>query len=243
MKYDKLAMALKKPENAKQFASGFVDVFMSPAFGAISKTEVDNLVFGLLVEVGAIDSKAQIYEIARDLNVTPSKARNLLFQWQLRSMGEGNDLKSDLIESLKSVRFSKDGDFLVFGVESPLLREELRSRLKRLGVYADTSFSSEVIRISLKHFVEFLAVLLTEKEKQTVRKALVKDGLMKDKSFKAVAFRLLKGVAKKAAGEVGGELTDIFGEAIRGLVAAEVNDVTESVKNIDFSDNDLNYRS
>ena len=241
MNIEELIKPLENSDHAKLFSRKFIETFAAPAFGAISKTEVDNLVFGLLVEVGALDPKSQVYEIARDLNITPAKARNLLFQWQLRSMGDGNALKDDLIAALKSVKFAKDGDFLIFGVESPLLREELRSRLKRMGVYADASFSSEMIRLSVKHFVEFLDVFLGEAEKKAMHKALIKDNQLKDKSFKAVAFRVLKGVAKKAAGEVGAELTDLFGEAVRGLITGDADSVTESVEGIDLSDEALIY--
>lgn len=232
---------LEKVDHAKLFSRKFVEVFAAPAFGAISKTEVDNLVFALLIEVGALDPKSQVYEIARDLNVTPAKARNLLFQWQLRSVGDGTALKDDLMAALKSVRFANEGNLLIFGIESPLLREELRSRLKRMGVYADASFSSEIVRFSVKHFVEFLDVLLDKETKKAMHQALIKDGQIKDKSFKAVAFRVLKGAAKRAAGEVGGELTDLFGEAVRGLITGNPDDVKNAVDGIDLGDEALTY--
>lgn len=241
MEIEKLTKPLEKVDHAKLFSRKFVEVFAAPAFGAISKTEVDNLVFALLIEVGALDPKSQVYEIARDLNVTPAKARNLLFQWQLRSVGDGTALKDDLMAALKSVRFANEGNLLIFGIESPLLREELRSRLKRMGVYADASFSSEIVRFSVKHFVEFLDVLLDKETKKAMHQALIKDGQIKDKSFKAVAFRVLKGAAKRAAGEVGGELTDLFGEAVRGLITGNPDDVKNAVDGIDLGDEALTY--
>ena len=241
MNLEKLTKPLEKTDQAKLFSRKFLEVFAKPAFGAISKTEVDNLVFALLIEVGALDPKSQVYEIARDLNVTPAKARNLLFQWQLRSMGDGNALKDDLIAALRSVRFANEGNLLVFGIESPLLREELRSRLKRMGVYADASFSSEIVRLSVKHFVEFLDASLDKDAKKAMHRALIEDGQIKDKSFKAVAFRILKGVAKKAAGEVGDEITDLFGEAVRGLVTGDSGSVKSAVDGIDLNDKTLTY--
>ena len=236
MDINKLLTRLDDNKKEKDLFKAFVKTFATPAFGAISKTEVDNLVFGLLVKAGALDPKSQVYEIARDLNVTPAKARNLLFQWQLRRMGKGDALKDDLVAALKFVRFAKDGDLLSFGVESPLLREELRSRLKRRGVFADASFSSDIIRISVKHFVEFLDDFLGDAEKKKMHQALINDNQLKDKSFKAVAFRILNGVAKKAAGEVGVELTDLFGEAVRGLITDNADIVTKAVEGIDLND-------
>ncbi len=241
MNLNKLTKPLEKAEQAKRFSRNFVKSFASPAFGAISKSEVDNLVFELLIEAGALDPKSQAYEIARDLNVTPTKARNLLFQWQLRNLDDGSTFNNDLIAALATVRFGKDGNLLVFGIESPLLREELRSRLKRMGIYADASFSSEIVRLSVKHFVEFLDAFLDQETKKTIHEALIKDGQIKDKSFKAVAFRILKGVAKKAAGQAGDELTDLFGEAVRGLIAGDADGMKDAIDVIDLDDKTLTY--
>ncbi|MDE0156036.1 MAG: hypothetical protein OXI88_00660 [Gammaproteobacteria bacterium] len=232
MDMNKLLTPLDDNEKVKNFYQNFIKTFVTPAFGAISKTEVDNLVFGLLIDAGALDPKSQVYEIARDLNVTPAKARNLLFQWQLRSMGNGDVLKKDLIEALSSVRFVKDGDLLSFGVESPLLREELRSRLKHLQIYADASFSSEIIRISVDHFVEFLDDFLGDIGKKKIQQALIKDNQIEDNSYKAAACRILKGIAEKAAGEAGGELTDLLGKAVSGLVEDNAVSVIEIYKRV-----------
>jgi len=43
-------------------------------------------VFGLLVEAKVIDPHGSIFRMARALNVTPTKAKGLLFQHQLRTM-------------------------------------------------------------------------------------------------------------------------------------------------------------
>jgi hypothetical protein len=241
MDLEKLTKPFETADQARRFSRRFVEAFATPAFGAISKTEIDNLVFALLVDVGALEPNAQVYEIARDLNVTPAKARNLLFQWQLRSMGDGAALKDDLMTALTSVRFANEGNLLVFGIESPLLREELRSRLKRMGVYADASFSSEMVRLSVKHFVDFLDVFLDKETKESTHRALIRDGQVTDKSFKAVAFRILKGIAKKAAGEVGDEVTDLFGDAVRGFMTGNADGVKDVIGGLDLDDATLTY--
>ena len=234
MKLEELTKPLENGDRAIQFSIGFVNGFAKPAFGAISKSEVDNLVFSLLIEAGALDPKSQAFEIARDLNVTPAKARNLLFQWQLRNLDGGSALKDDLAAALGTVRFAKDGNHLAFGIESPLLREELRSRLKHMGVYADTSFSAEIVRLPATHFVEFLDSFLDVKAKKAMHQALIDDGQIKDKSFKAAAFRLMKGVTRRVAGEAGDELAEIFGAAVRGLVSGDADSVKIAVENIDI---------
>ena len=236
-----LTKHLDKPHNATLFARKFLEGFATPAFGAISKTEVDNLVFALLVEIGSLDPNSQIYEIARDLNVTPSKARNLLFQWQLRNVADADALKDDLVAALRSVRYTKERDLLAFGIESPILREELRSRLKRMGIYADASFSSEIVRLSVKHFVDFLDALLDEPTKKAMQEKLTKDGHLTDKTFKGVAFRILKGIATKAIGQAGGEIAEEFGDAAKGLITGAADLVQNAIGDRDLSGETLDY--
>ena len=214
MNNKKLLEPLEDEKKARDFAEGFIKSFTSPAFGAISKTEVDNLVFDLLIKAGALKPKSQIYEIARDLNVTPAKARNLLFQWQLRSMDNEDELNKALKTALTSARFTSNSGSLVFGVESPLVREELRSRLKSKGVFPDSSFSSEIIKVSVEHFVEFLDDLVGETEKEKIRHALIKDKQLEDDKFKPVVIRAIKDLGKKAIGQGSTDLIEMSIKAI-----------------------------
>ena len=76
---------ISNPANAEKFTGAFITAYMSPAFGARSKTEIDLLVFSCLIEAGVINPEAPEYDIARALNITPARVRNLIFNWQLRS--------------------------------------------------------------------------------------------------------------------------------------------------------------
>ena len=55
--------------------------------------------------------------------------------------------------ALKKTRFSKDGTLLTFGIESPLLKEEVTARLKRKGIFADAAFSRELVKLPVEAFV------------------------------------------------------------------------------------------
>ena len=157
-----------------------------------------------------------MYEIARLLNITPTKARNLLFQWQLRNSSDAQKLEERLREALQEVKFGKEGKYIVFGIESPIVREELRFRLKKLGIYADASFSSEIVRLSVEHFVEFLDGFLDEETKDKMHKALIRGGHVKDTSFKAATIRAIKGLAVKAIGPAGDELVGFVQQLFAG---------------------------
>ena len=208
---------LKDAGVAAKFGSSFAEQYLAPAFGSRSKSEIDLLVFGCLIEAGAIDPRAPVYETARALNITPARVRGLLFNWQLRSTSATTDLRTELISALQKTRFAKDGTLMSFGVESPLLREEVRARLKRRGVFADASFSQELLRLPVEAFVEFLDDLVDETTKKKLQKIMVKDKQLPDHSFKAITIGILTKLGEKAAGKAGEELA---GTLVKG--AAEV---------------------
>jgi len=183
--------ALSKTASAAKFTSVFISAYTSPAFGARSKSEIDLLVFSCLIDAGAIDPQAPEYDIARALNITPARVRNLILNWQLRSIPTQGDLRGAIVEALKKTRFRNDGKLLTFGVESPLLKEEIIARLKSRGVFPDASFSKELVKLPADAFVEFLDEIVDNETKRQVRATLVKDKQIPDTSFKALATGVL----------------------------------------------------
>ena len=167
---------LAKPANAAKFTAAFIAAYASPAFGAHSKSEIDLLVFSCLIEAGAIDPEAPEYDIARALNITPARVCTLILNWQLRSMPAQSDLRAAIIEALKKTRFSNDGKLLTFGVESPLLKEEITARLKRKGVFPDASFSKELVKLPADAFVEFLDEIVDDETKKQGRRERSREG-------------------------------------------------------------------
>ena len=115
-----------------------------------------------------------------------------------------NALRGAIVEALKKTRFSSDGKLLTFGVESPLLKEEIIARLKRKGVFPDASFSKELVKLPVDAFVEFLDEIVDDETKKQVKATLVKDKQLPNTSFKALATGVLVNLGKKAAGEAGG---------------------------------------
>lgn len=237
--------ALGKSENAAKFSAAFVAGYLSPAFGTRSKSEIDLLVFSCLVEAGAIDPDAPIYDLSRALNVTPTRVRNLILNWQLRSRPQHGDMRDDIVAALRKTRFSGDGKSITFGVESPLLKEEITARLKRKGVFSDASFSKELVKLPIDSFVEFLDELVDDKTKEQVKNTLVKDKQRPDRSFKALATGVLGKLGERVAGKVGkdlaGEVVDSVGKlaadkAVGFLMGLLKGDAKGAIKGITKDD-------
>jgi hypothetical protein len=239
---------LSKPNIALKFVGSFLDGYLSPAFGARSKSEIDLLIFSCLIEAKAIDPDGPIFDIARSLNIAPSRARGLVLNWQLRSTSAPSDLRQTFGNALKRTRFSKDGTLLTFGVENPLLKEEIIASLKRKGFFADSSFSKDIIKLPVEGLVEFLDEILDDATKDQVRTALVKDKQLPDKSFKALATGVLAKLGEKVAGEVGKEIAgDLVGKVAKpaaekavgflsGLLSGNTRAATKDISKDDYMD-------
>lgn len=161
---------------AASFARGFLKAILVPALGVLPKTEIDLLVFSLLVEAGGIDPNGPIFTIARMLNITPAKARSLIFQYQLRHVGEA-DTDRAVLTTLAKARYWKEGSNLAFGVESPLVRAAITARMRERGVFADISLSGDILKVSPDQFGEVLAALLPGELAKALAKKLKKQGV------------------------------------------------------------------
>lgn len=177
-----------------------------------------------------------MFDVARALNIT----RNLVLNWQLRANSAPTDLRQAFAKAIKKTRFSKDGTLLSFGVENPLLKEEIMASLKRKGFFADTSFSREIMRLPVEALVEFLDEIVDDKTKQEVHSALVKGKQLPDTSFKAVAIGVLSKLGAKVAGKAGeaaiGEVgkaakpfTDKAIEFLSGMLHGDIKAATKGI--------------
>lgn len=197
---------LKNPESAKKFTTYFIEGYLNPAFGARSKPEIDLLVLGALIEADALDPAGPIYDLARALNITPTRARTLIHNWQLRNEEFRQDLSKPLIRALQKTKFSKDGSLLTFGIESPLLREEMFARLKSSGIFADMTFARDIIRMPVKHFVYFLDGILDSAAKEKMVDKLVASKHLVGTDFKSLVVGAMGKFGEKVAGEAGNQI-------------------------------------
>ena len=187
---------------AERFAAGFSQAYFGRAMGSLPKSEIDLLVFGLLVEHGVVDASGSIFGIARALNITPAKARGLLFQYQLRFVDEAA-ANALVLKTLAVAKYAVDDKRLSFGIESPLARAAIDGRLKEQGVFADISLSGDILRVPLAQFAEFITILMGADKARELEQALKKDGHLKDTSLQGWLSTYGTKAAEGAAGAAG----------------------------------------
>lgn len=208
----------------------FLTRYLTPAFGALPKAEIDLLVLNLLEDIGAIKAEPSVYELVSKLKITRSKARNLIYQRELRTTTSDQlDLRVRTI--LQRPIIQKAGDVFVLEVENPLVADHLRAKVQSLGYVSDGSFSPNVVKLSLDAITALLESNLTEGERTDVQKALIAAGAP-DISFRGVLKATLKKLASKVAADTGEEMMEQVSKYIKPIVEGAVNEVEARAKDI-----------
>jgi len=212
---------------AAEFGRKFIKAYAATAFGSLPKTEIDLQVFSILVDLEVIEINRAAYRMARALNITPSKAQALLFQYQLRNISE-DDTDHEIMLAITTARFWKDGDKLSFGVTSPIVKAALTAKMEEKGVFADISLSGNILRVDPGRFGAVLASLLSDSQAKRVVELLKDKKLVDDKTLRAaieqkgtdLAKKMVDKAADKAAEEGLGALLGGLGFALGGPAGA-----------------------
>jgi len=178
--------------------------YSKPAFGALPKLEINLLILEALVEIGHLDSEPSLYHLIQRLKVTRSKARTLLYERDLRRLGN-EQLDDHLRVSLCQPLVLKQGELFCLEIENPLVIDHLKDKLKHLGHATDGSFSPSLVKLSTDAFSALIAGSVPSGKQSEIKAALVKAGAP-DGSFGGV----IKGVLVK----LGGRFADSAGEAL-----------------------------
>ena len=168
--------------NIKDLLTEFFEFYTTPAFGARSKIEIDLKVFELLGKCGWIDD--DYYNVSRKLKITPTRAKNLILNAKLRAESQLNteEMYNHFWEKIKELGYktdSKNNSIIIFSLPDMLLREYLKFKLRSVGKIWDSSFNSELVRVSVDDFLDIVsdADLKRKIKRQDVRNK-IKDAII-----------------------------------------------------------------
>ena len=168
--------------NFKDLITEFFEFYTTPAFGARSKSEIDLKVFELLGKCGWIDD--DYYNVSRKLKITPTRAKNLILNAKLRAESQPNteEMYNHFLEKIKELGYktdSKNNSIIIFSLPDMLLREYLKFKLRTVGKIWDSSFNSELVRVSVDDFLDIVsnADLKRKIKRQDVRNK-IKDAII-----------------------------------------------------------------
>jgi hypothetical protein len=182
-------------------------------FGSLPKTELDLALFRALIDSGLLEVNLPVFEIARRLEITPSRVRGLLYRYRLENQDGDAAVIDEITAALTKTRFEITADRIVFGIEDPYLRDSLAALLKEQGIFADSSFNPETVTLTLGAFVDFADKRLTDDDRKLILRALQNDTHVELNKFK----RVLKGTLTQLGKRVIGAAAE---DAAAGLIDA-----------------------
>lgn len=148
----------KEPQLKKSVAD-FLNAYMQPSFGSMSKRDIDIKLFCLMQDLGLIDANPSIYEVQCKLKVTNSKARSLIYaaelsKWQVQDNGETPALEELLKEVLQKPIITMDTTKMIgLDIDNPLLKDYIKQKLKENHLALDWSFSPTLVRLTPSAFI------------------------------------------------------------------------------------------
>lgn len=207
--------------------------FAKPAFGSLQKKEIELLMFEGLVRIGYLDDEPSIYQLVRQLRVTRTKSRSLIYERDLRRL-DNSELNVLLKAVLAEPRVHKQGDLFSLEIENLLVIDYLKERLRVLGFIADGSFSPNLVRLSADAFQALLMDCIPSENHSAVKAALIAAGAP-DGSFSGVIKGILVKLGGKFADSAGEELAENISDYLGPLITGASAELTSRISLL-FSD-------
>jgi hypothetical protein len=210
---------LNNNELNKKVLKELFDIYLNPSFGTLKQKEIDLFIFSKLIEIGYL--KKDVFDIVSKLKITRQRARNLLYEYNLRL---SYNLEEEYKKFLKNPIFEKDKDVIIFNVENPLLIDFIKSKLKEKRLLSDGSFSPEIIKLKQYAYIELLKDFLDLEE----LKIQLKNNRIND-NFES----LMKAFLKKVSIKVFNNSNDfIIDEYISPFINNKISKVVEFFKKL-----------
>jgi hypothetical protein len=203
------------------FTAKFLEKFLQDGLGAMSKRDIEVLVFHLLLEDGRYQMPADMFKACRELRLTEAKVRNLYQAAQIKyKQFDENEAKRRFVQVVERGEVERKGDRLIFIVRDPLLRQYFEEWVADQGGFTDSSFNKNLVSVSLATFEKILGQL-AEFDLKAVQQRL--DGelaVLVEARDRAGLIRMFAEEFAKSAGNEAGAMTMrgvVFGLRLLGM--------------------------
>jgi hypothetical protein len=133
-------------KDTKSFVNDFLQEYLSDGMGAKTKREIDILIMNLLMNYADLAGKSN-QELSILLQAPESKIKGLRYEARLKYPPDADYIKREFLYILNRAQFDVSKGKIVFVMEDDFLRHAIQGQLKSKGMFADTSFNTEIIRI------------------------------------------------------------------------------------------------
>lgn len=153
-----LIATLSKDERV-EFTDTFLSAFLRGGLGAMTKREIELLVFHCLDRTESF-GRMSFYERANALRILEGKVKSLKAEATQRySQLNHKDAIRELAIGVardQTIPVSYEGGRIILVIENPALRRELEHALKQDGARMDYTLNADVVSVDLASFLQLL---------------------------------------------------------------------------------------
>lgn len=188
--------------NPAKFSDEFLDKFLESGFGALSKREIEILVYNLLVCYSDLRTLSN-YQKSLKLKISLSKIKNLDLERNLKytTIDPDTFVKEVFYRLMRNanIKLHKASHWILFSIEDDFEREAIIAKLKELKHFSDTSFNKELLTMDKEAFLALVEFCYGKAEvkinNEKVEKLLKADGEI---TARSIYKKFLEGAATKA---------------------------------------------
>jgi hypothetical protein len=138
-------------DQSKKFGAKILEELERRPFGALTKAELEILIFAEMKDSGILSEEESNFSIANKLECSKAKVDSMLYAYRTRNIsGYSADLSS--VDFIKVAEINNEK--IIFNIEEKFYRELFTDRLKSAGIYSDTSFNRERITVAGASFMK-----------------------------------------------------------------------------------------
>ena len=150
-------------ENYEGFTKEFLNTYLANGMGTTTKRAIDILVMNLLIKYGGL-SRESNHNLSILLQLSESSVKRLRYEALLKYPPDTEYIQREFLFVLANAQFEVENKEsidienvqITFVMENNYLRYAIQGRLKEKGMFADTSFNSEIVRIKCGSLVNVI---------------------------------------------------------------------------------------
>ena len=147
-------------------------------FGSMNKNDYEVELMHLILQNGYEDASDN--SLSRLLQIPISKIKRLRYEVDLHYPKTDDDYKDDFYNILERSTFKRDGHFIQFSIPNKALREHLSEMLENEGSYYDSSFNTNIVKITAN---DLLLILSKFEKEEELKKEIIKSIHSQDKNI------------------------------------------------------------
>lgn len=164
----------------------FLTEYLKSPFGSLSKTETEHLIFSALVATGRVKLSDSTFNLAGQLRITKSKARSLVYAYELRTVGavsaefQGLRLTPQLVHVFKECKFTYEAPYITCPIDNQLARECLQEEFEQLNFIVEYGRNRSILKFTPEALFEIVGkyeLLMTELRMNSIPAMVTRDQL------------------------------------------------------------------